>query len=214
MGGSEPATLSLLRRWHSGDDKALEQLLVRHFAAVRSMIRVRLGAFLRQKESTDDFIQEVMMQVLRDGPRFEIADDRHFQALLARIVENVIRDRHGYHTAARRSPRAEVPIASGETILTIGAAREAPPSPSEILDANERRAWIRLAVELLDPEARRLVLAREWEGIPFAEIAAELGTSEDAARMRHRRALVQLSKKVGELRRGRVDSALEPESSP
>lgn len=207
MGGTEPATLTLLQRWHSGDDKALEALLVRHRTAVQGLIRQRLGGFLRQRESTDDFLQEVMLQVLRDGPRFQIADDRHFQALLARIVENVIRDRHGYHTAARRSPRFERPV-SGDSILTLDRPRAAVTTPSEALDQRERQAWVRLALELLEPEDRRLVVAREFDGVPYAELGAELGTSEDAARMRHQRALVKLSKKVGELRRGEIDAAL------
>jgi RNA polymerase sigma-70 factor (ECF subfamily) len=207
MGGNETATLSLLRRWHAGDDAALEALLVRHSDAVRGQIRARVGALLRQKESTDDFLQEVMLQVLRDGPRFQVADDHHFRALLARIVENVIRDRHGYHTAARRSPRLARDV-SGETILTLDSPRGPGATPSQELDQRERQAWVRLALELLESDERRLIVAREWDSVPYGELGAELGVSEDAARMRHQRALVKLSRKVGELRRGELDAAL------
>jgi RNA polymerase sigma-70 factor (ECF subfamily) len=207
MGGIETATLTLLRRWHSGDDGALEALLVRHSDAVRGQIRARVGALLRQKESTDDFLQEVMLQVLRDGPRFQIADDHHFRALLARIVENVIRDRHGYHTAARRSPRLERAV-SGETVLTLDSPRGPGATPSQELDKSERQAWVRLALGLLEADERRLIVAREWDSVPYGELGAELGVSEDAARMRHQRALVKLSRKVGELRRGEIDAAL------
>lgn len=213
MRDGEPATLSLLRRWHAGDDAALEALLVRHRSAVRDLIRARVGALLRHKESTDDFLQEVMLQVLRDGPRFQIADDRHFQALLARIVENVIRDRHGYHTAARRSPRLERPL-SHASILDLDRPRAEATSPSEVMDQGEREAWVRLALELLDANDRRLIVAREWEGASFAVLGAEIGASEDAARMRHQRALVRLSQKVGELRRGRIEAALRGGEAP
>jgi RNA polymerase sigma factor (sigma-70 family) len=207
MGAPEPATLSLLRRWHAGDDEALASLLERHRDAVRALVHQRLGGFLRQREETDDFVQEAMLQVLRDGPRFQIADDRHFRLLLARIVENVIRDRHGYHTAGRRAPARERAI-SRESVLVLDPPRAGAATPSQITDQREQEAWVQLALELLEADDRRLIVAREWGDVPFAELGAELGTSEDAARMRHQRALVKLGRKVGELRRGGIQAAL------
>jgi RNA polymerase sigma factor (sigma-70 family) len=124
----------------------------------------------------------------------------------------VIRDRHGYHTAERRTPRRE--LAAADTILCLDPPREGQATPSQLTDKSEREAWVRLAVELLDSDSRRIVIAREWQEKPFAQIAADLGISEDAARMRHQRALVQLSRKVGELRRGRAREAIQQLAGP
>ena len=102
-----------------------------------------------------------MLQVLRDGPRFQIADDRHFRLLLARIVENVIRDRHGYHTAGRRAPARERAI-SRESVLVLDPPRAGAATPSQITDQREQEAWVQLALELLEADDRRLIVAREW----------------------------------------------------
>jgi RNA polymerase sigma factor (sigma-70 family) len=64
---------------------------------------------------------------------------------------------------------------------------------------------VRLALELLDPRDRDVVLLRQWKELSFAEIAEELGISESGARMRFQRALPKIAKQVAALREGRVD---------
>src|SRR5690606_28096148 len=80
--------------------------------------------------------------------------------------------------------------------------------PSQVAAAQEREAWVRMALELLAPDARELILRRQWHEQSFREIGDELGLSEDAARMRYHRALPQLVHKIRLLRAGRVTEAL------
>ena len=72
--------------------------------------------------------------------------------------------------------------------------------------ASELRA---LALELLEPDDRNVILWREYEDQPFAVIAERLGMAEDAARMRFARALPKLAKKLQGLRAGELGSLLD-----
>lgn len=196
-------TLQLLRRWHDGDRTALDTLVRENFAWVHGYVRRRLNDAMRQKVDSVDLVQNAMLQVLERGPRFQIADRDHFRALLARIVTNDIQDQHRWAYRQRRDQAREQPIAR-DSVLHLDRPMQSVTRPSENVDRDERKAWVRLAIELMDPEDRQILQQRQWESTAFAEIAAQLGVSEDAARMRHNRALKRLAEKVIELRNGSV----------
>lgn len=98
----ETETSLLLRQWHGGDEKALEALLVHHLPDIRKRVEQRLGPQLRAKETVSDIAQDTVMEVLRHGPNFRVSDPRHFRLLMARIVENVLRDKNDWYRARRR----------------------------------------------------------------------------------------------------------------
>ena len=70
-------------------------------------VRRRLWAQLRQLGETDDFVHEVVVDFLRNGPRLVMSDRQQLRAFLARVVENVIVDQHHFHHAARRDVRRD-----------------------------------------------------------------------------------------------------------
>ena len=199
-------SLNLLRRWNAGDREALAGLLDRHLEWVRQHVQKRLGPQLRGKAETLDYVQEAVVDFMEYGPRFELANEKQLRALLARIVENNLRDENKRLHRKRRDIAREGNAAS-DTILRLDPAVESVATPSRIVDREERRSWIRLALELLEDEDRSTLYLREWEGLGFAEIGERLGIGENGARMRYRRALPKLAKKVGELREGGLRAA-------
>jgi DNA-directed RNA polymerase specialized sigma24 family protein len=54
-------------------------------------------------------------------------------------------------------------------------------------------------VQLLSADDKDLLAMRYWEGFSFAEIGAVLGVQEDAARVRHARALKRFKDLWGRL---------------
>jgi hypothetical protein len=62
-----------------------------------------------------DVVQEAAVQFLNYGLRFIISDDKRFRGLLARIVENVLRDKHDWFTAQRREIARQRPLPSAST---------------------------------------------------------------------------------------------------
>jgi len=197
-----------LARWYAGEPQALDKLIEENHEWVHRVVRARLGEGLRKKLDSMDIVQEAMGEFLRYGPRVRVESEDHFRNLLARIVENVIRDEHDWYHARRRAMSREQRLPADSVIdLQRSAALTRPDRAAE---KGEHRAEVRLAMELLDPDERRVVLLRQWEGLEFAEVGARLGLTADAARMRFQRALPRLAAKVGEIRAGRLRE-LEPE---
>jgi RNA polymerase sigma-70 factor (ECF subfamily) len=201
-------TVQLLQRWHAGDRDALGALLRRDLPWIESHVRSRLGAPLRAKVETGDILQEAVVEFLQYGPRFLLADRGHFRALLARIVENTIRAQHDRFTAQRRAMHREEPLpADGIVQLDPGAA--GPLRPSQAAEAAEWKGLVRLALELLAPGEREVLLLRDWDDLSFEEIGRRLGIAADAARMRYHRSLARLAGKVEQARGGKVAQLLE-----
>ncbi len=194
-------TRATLLRLHAGDPAALQQLLDEHRPWIEAQVRRRLDAALRIEADTQDFVQEAMLEVLRDGPRFVVENAAAFRALLARIVENNVFDRVRYMHREQRDRRRQRDLAS-DSVLMLDAPARSVTQPPQRAERSEQIAWMRLALELLEPDDREVLRMREWEGLSFVAIGERLGTTEEAARKRHVRALPKLAHKLQMLRMG------------
>jgi RNA polymerase sigma factor (sigma-70 family) len=208
MSPNKTETFHNLQLWNSGDSNGLNALLERHLPWIRAHVRKRLGPILRQKAETSDFVQDAMIQFLRYGPRVLISDEQHFRALLVKIIENTLRDKHDWYTACRRRVARERPLPS-DTVLSLDPPDRQVKRPSQAAHLHENEAWIRLGLELLEPKDREVLVLRQWENESFVDIGKRLGLSPEAVWKRHHRALNQLSIKVGDLRRKGITVLLE-----
>jgi RNA polymerase sigma-70 factor (ECF subfamily) len=199
-------TAAILADCHRGDPHALAALVQRDLAWVRGHVSRRLGLLLRRREDTQDVIQETLVQILRSGPRFIVSDRDSFRALVAKVVENTIRRAWRHQAADRRDVRREEALPADETVLHLERSAT---HPSEAAGVSEMRAWVRLALELLDPDDRTVIVLREYRDLSFGEIAQALGTTEDVARMRFVRALPRLARCMDRLREQRIAELLD-----
>jgi RNA polymerase sigma-70 factor (ECF subfamily) len=194
-------TRMLLMRWHAGDRKAIDALLARDLPWICELVRARLGPLLRARGETMDYVQDALLDVLGYAPRFVTDDRERFRALVARIIENHLRDAHDHHSAARRSIARERPVPN-DSVIDLDRPSDSVTQPGSIAEAHERESWVRLALELLEAEDRQVLLLRQWQGLEFAEIGALMGLSPDGARMRFQRALPKLAQKLASLHAG------------
>jgi RNA polymerase sigma-70 factor (ECF subfamily) len=201
-------TLQLLRQWHEGDQDSLNALLERHLQWIRDQVGKRMGPALRSKGETLDYVQDAMVEFLKYGPRFTLSDEDHFRALLLRIVQNTLRNRHDWFTARRRNIAQERPLPS-ETVLSLDPAKAPVKTPSSLLAHHEQEAWIRMGLEFLEEEHREIIVLRKWDELSFKEIGEHLGVSPNAARMRHRHAVLKLEEMIWKLRSGDIRSVSE-----
>ncbi len=208
MDREKTATFLSLSQWNAGEEQALDNVLERHLPWIREQVRKRLTVLLRQKAETMDYVQDVVIQFMRYGPRFVVSDEKRLRGLLYRIVENSLHDKYDWFTARRRAISRERPLPS-DTVISLDPPRGSVSTPSRIAHRNEREAWIRLGLEFLAPDDRELIALRQWEKVPYDEIGKKLGLSPDAVRMRYNRAVGRLGDKVGALRCGQVDSIEE-----
>ena len=197
-------TRDLLQRWHGGDRAAIDALVARDLPWIRGYVQQRLGPLLRARGDTMDYVQDAVIAVLEYSPRFLTDNRARFRALLARIVENHLRDAHDHHMAACRALARERPVPS-DSALDLDRPQRPVTQPDSRAHSNEQQAWVRLALELLDVEDRQVLLLRQWQELEFVAIGERMGLSEDAARMRFQRALPKLAKKLDQLRAGHAE---------
>jgi RNA polymerase sigma factor (sigma-70 family) len=203
MAGADDPTAELLARWHDGDEQALNALVQEHLPWLRTHVERRLGPFLRARGDADDYLQDAILDFLRFGPRFQVRDGTQFRGLLARIVENTLRDRNDWFRAKRRHLGTNVTI-SRDSVLPLDPKLFRSTTPSRVAGKTEVRDWVRLALELLGAEERKILLAREYEDRSFVDIGAELGMTANAVRMRWVRAVARLAEVMQELQAGRL----------
>jgi RNA polymerase sigma factor (sigma-70 family) len=206
MGDVTDATPLLLDEWHRGDERALARLVELHLPWLRAHVEQRLGSFLRQHGNADDYLQDAMLDFLRDAPRFQVRDQAHFRGLLARVVENTLRDRNDWFRARRRDLARNASLPT-ESVLALDPRLQHSTTPSRDATRTEVRDWVRLALELLEAEDRKLILGREYENRSFVDVGAELGMTANAARMRWVRAVARLAEVMRELRAGRLPTS-------
>lgn len=200
----------LLTRWQAGDDSVVGDLLQSLQPFVRDKARQLLGRDLRTKVGSDDIVQDAVLEFLRHGPRTVPVSMAQLRALLARIVVSTVCDHGKWWQAARRRLARESGL--GSTVL--GAVPVTDSGPADQLHAKEMTERLRLAMELLDERDRLLIVWREWEQLPFAQIGQRLELGEEAARSAARRAMVLLGEKMLQLRQGQFDAALAPDRDP
>ena len=110
----------------------------------------------------DDVFQETVVAALRAYPKLRHADN--IKGWLLTIAHNKALDHH--------RARARRPVPAEEVELAIGASNGAEPRDDALWDA----------VHDLPPKMRGAVLLRFVCDLSHREIAAALGSSEDAAR--------------------------------
>ncbi len=211
MDSPKEPTTSFLPNWQEGGGR-LEEVLRRHLPWVQKYVHRRLGSFHRRKADTGDIVQDAMVQFLRHGPRILLKNDRQFRALLGRIVENVICDNYDWFTAQRRAVARERPLPP-DTILNLDPPVGKVSTPSGIVQEHERIAWIRLALELLEPGLREIIVLRRWENLSFTEIGRRLDLSKATARRRYLESVNRLIETVTALQEGRLEAMLPVEST-
>ena len=203
MASSEASDRSFSLHWKQEDRKRRDRLLARHLPWITERVRRRLGPALRAKVESQDLVQAAALKVLHYGPRVEVGDENAFRALLARIVENVIRDEHAWLHARRRAVSQERRL-GGTTSLRLDPPRREVARPSEEAARHEEALWVALAVELCEASDRQVLELRQAQELSFAEIGDRLGVTESGARMRYARALTRVSGLVARLREGKL----------
>jgi RNA polymerase sigma-70 factor (ECF subfamily) len=182
---SGESSLELLARARAGDSQALEDLIARYLPRLRRWASGRLPASARERDDTDDLVQETVIKTLR---KLEGFDPRHAGALqgyLRQAVLNRIRD------AIRRQQRRPAPAPLDDDMTGDGTS---PLEQAIGVEALERYDAALATLAVQDQEA---IIGRiEW-GYDYEELARELGKpSSEAARVAVRRALLKLADRM------------------
>lgn len=181
--GADDLSVELARRIQGGDATAWEALYRRYHDALLFSVRARLGPRLRARLESEDVLQSVLEDALRDLARFEPRGPGSLRHWLHACVLNKIRARADYHAAGLRASERS---AGSELVELPGDA-----APLDYLEA-ERYGRLERALGLLPAEMREVVILRAVEELSTAEAAEVLKKSPEATSKLYNRALARL----------------------
>jgi RNA polymerase sigma-70 factor (ECF subfamily) len=152
-----------------------------------------LGEGIQGKVGASDLVQETFIEAQRIFERFEGSSSQELRAWLVRILEyKIAQATRRFVGTGKRDVRREVSL---DTLTRDEWPQEPIESVPAVTPLDERSAkWATLlaAVERLPPDYRLAIEIRSFAQRPFAELAATLGRSTEAARRLWLRAVVRL----------------------
>ncbi len=175
-GGMTPARReeeALVAAFLVGDDDAFGELFRRHETLVLAIVR----RYAPTPEDARDLVQRTFLRAferarrsIARGPRSAIP----FRRWLVRVAVNLAKNQRRDAARIVRAPLEDT-----------DAERAAPSEPAgpDALIVRERQARLRAAVLHLPRRQREVLTLRIDAELPFAEIAAALGVTENAAKV-------------------------------
>ncbi|HKI36190.1 MAG TPA: sigma-70 family RNA polymerase sigma factor [Gemmataceae bacterium] len=198
-----PDTEELIERVASGDGAARQQLLARHRARLRQMVAVRLDPRVAARVDPSDVVQEALTVAARQLSAYVRERPLPFYPWLRGLAWEQLVQAHRRHLhAQRRSVRREGPAvlslpdesaAELAQRLVSSASR-----PSRQMLRAELRERVQAALAALGERDRELLVLRYLEQLSTRDVAAVLGITEGAMKVRHLRALERLRKLLGD----------------
>ncbi|HTT71645.1 MAG TPA: sigma-70 family RNA polymerase sigma factor [Anaeromyxobacteraceae bacterium] len=182
MPASDEELLSAAR---SGDRAALEELLTRH---QRSVFRFGMK-MCGEEEDAKDVLQETLIAAARSIREFRGASS--LSTWLYTIARSFCVKRH------RTSKFAPSEVESLDA--HAAAARQVPDTrrgPEEAAAGEQLRLALKRAIASLEPAYREVLVLRDVEGLPAAEVGEILGLSVEAVKSRLHRARVSVRQEI------------------
>ncbi len=168
-----------------GDQHAFEELVKATYADTYTLAYRLLG----DEEDARDVVQESYLRAYRGLKRFR--GDAQFSTWLYRITANCAATQLGKRSRTRHD----------ELLDDAPLADERPEAdPAAQADAGALRDRLQVALGELPPRLRAVVVLRDVYDLPHEAIAAELGISESAAKVRLHRARRKLRERLFPLR--------------
>lgn len=179
------------RRWFEAFNERLR-------AVVRRRVASR-ASWPDEREAVSDLTQEALADAARSLDDFDGETEEHLIAWVYAIAENRLHDYRRYARAQRRDVRRTSRLGDD-----IDPADEAE-TPDAALHRSDGRALLLRLLDRLPSAEREAVRLRYLEGRSFAEIAARLYRSEEAAKALVKRGLAKLRKLAEPERRQDAD---------
>jgi RNA polymerase sigma-70 factor (ECF subfamily) len=187
----------LLERFASGESAAFAVLLGRYQVPIYNFI----ARSVRDTEAAADLLQEVFTRVIQHSAEFNRSSK--FSTWLYAIARNICIDhmrrmshrRHASLDAAGPNGLGTEGSSAGPWVERVAVEQ---PGVDSSAAAGRLRSRIVQAIETLPQEQREVFLMRQIQQLPFAEIAAVVGVSENTVKSRMRYALERLQEALAD----------------
>ncbi|MCB9897709.1 MAG: sigma-70 family RNA polymerase sigma factor [Planctomycetes bacterium] len=195
-------SMRLVTAAQHGDDRAMNELILRYQERVRRIVSIRLSARLRRCVESVDIVQDVFSNAAANIHTLELRSTASIIQWLSRIAENKMHDTHRLYYGQKRDKRREVHIAEGsrgsreDRIPGVVVAGKGD-SPAEAAARAELAKIVDEAVAELPDDYREVIMLRTYYGGSWEFVTREMGRQNpDATRQLHRRARIRLGRIV------------------
>lgn len=190
----------LIEQARNGDADAVGKLLELYLHYLKILASAQLDRKLRHRVSPSDIVQETVCEAHRDFHQFRGGTEREFVGWLRKImVHNLARVVERHVLAGKRDVRKELSLqqmqrSMDRSTMQMGALLIAnnQNSPSEVALERERGVQLANCIAQLPDDYQTVVTLRNFQGLPFAEVAQQMDRSSGAVRMLWLRALEEL----------------------
>jgi RNA polymerase sigma-70 factor (ECF subfamily) len=165
------------------------------------MVELHLDRRLSPRLDASDVVQEALADAaeklgdyLRDRPL-------PFYQWLHRLATERLARAHRHHVTVRarsvgREQKEGPPLSDDSARRLADRLADSGTSPSQRLLRDELRQRLQAALDRMAPNDREVLVMCYLEGLGFGEIAAALGISENAAKVRHFRAMKRIREQI------------------
>jgi RNA polymerase sigma-70 factor (ECF subfamily) len=190
-------TDALLQGVSQGDRAAQERLWKQHRDRLRRMVRARIDPFLAACVDPSDVVQDALLDAAHKFPAYLQARPLPFYPWLRCLtLERMVRLRR-HHQAHKRNPGGErgmSPLRDGSTIRLADVLAAKTTTIGGSLMRAELRRKLENALEGMSDRYREVLTMHDLEEFSFREIGEATGVAEGTIKVRHFRALQQITK--------------------
>ncbi len=178
---------ALVKLYQEGNEKALEELVVRHRQRIYAYILTRV----HDQDLAEDLFQDAFIKVIKTLKKGRYNEEGKFLPWVLRISHNLIID---HFRRNKRMPMMETTedFDIFDVISDSGLSSENQIIKDQIIQD------VRKLIQKLPPEQKEVLIMRHYAEMSFKEIAAQTGVSINTALGRMRYALINLRKLIAE----------------
>lgn len=187
--GPESPTAYIFARHQAGDTHARSDFYRRYAAKLVPIARSAMGERLRSRYSPEDIVQEALSRSLRYMDPLEREYSQEIMSFFCVLIRQSATDFAKAMVAKKRSAHGEVSMQAGDSPMDV-PGRDA--TPSFIVSKDEMRAKLRICMQRIAPDHRRVLELRIQRKLSLEQVAAEFNRSLEAITMLERRARVAL----------------------
>ena len=192
-----PDTDQLLEMVCQGDDGARQQLLARHRRQLHRMVAAHMDRRLAARVDPSDVVQEALADAARKLDGYLRERPLPFYPWLRRLAwERLVKLHRRHLRSQRRRIDREEPGVLGlpdeSAVELANCLIDVRSGPGERLLREELRGRVRAALDRLPQNDREVLVLRYLEQMRHHDIAAVLGITVGAVKVRHVRALERL----------------------
>jgi len=197
MRQQRPTDEDLMLAYQRGSKEAFEELFARYHARLFNYFR----RFLGDSMEAEDLLQTLFLRVHRARTTYQPA--AAFSTWIYTIARNLVRDaldKESAERARRVTMRQSWRETDEEPIPVEERVADEHTAPETMSHRKAIATRLQQALLSLSPEQREVILLSKYEELSFSEIAAVLGCSVTASKVRAFRALKALRVALGDVK--------------